>query len=184
MKHDTTIALCGAFTSWNVRFLQALASLVSTDTITTYLYGTTGFASITLAHQDTTSIIKTINGNFLWEQEAFTHLLSDVDMVLYGISSMTPKNEQERVIYGKHDQQHYFLQCHYFAQHIKKDWHHIPWIWTTILDAPRYPTTTELAYSHPLDGFIPSQIHPIPCSIADASSIQSIWNALNRRNQK
>jgi hypothetical protein len=87
MKHDKTIALCGAYNSWNVRFLQTLASLVSTGTITKYLYGTTGFASITLVHRDTQRIIQTINGGFLWEQEAFTHLLSDVDLVLTSIAS-------------------------------------------------------------------------------------------------
>ncbi len=92
---------------------------------------------------------------------------------------MTPKDEHEGIIYGKRDQQQYFSQCYYFAQHFKKDWHHIPWIWMTILDAPSYPTKTELEYSNPLEGFMPSQVNPIPCSIADVSSIQSVWNAIN-----
>jgi hypothetical protein len=138
------------------------------------------FISCDVHHKDNTVHFLAIDGPYIDETTAYRELFHNVDLVVYIVSEILPKDPRIRIAEDAAYQRAEFSRRKRDAEREKALWPEVPWIWITTktMHGTFSALKTDFIYENPLHDSIPLEHTILPCGMNVISDIKDTSQAI------
>jgi hypothetical protein len=138
------------------------------------------FASCDIHYAANTVHFLAIDGPYIDETTAYKELFHEVDLVVYIVSELLPKDPHISISDDAAHQRAEFSLRKRDAEREKALWPEVPWIWvvTRTMRGSYRALKTDFIYENPLHDSIPSDHTILPCGMNVISDIKDTSQAI------
>lgn len=138
------------------------------------------FISCDVHYKGNTVQFLAIDGPYIDETTAYQELFHDIDVVVYIVSELLPKDPHIHISDDASHQRAEVSRRKRFAERENVLWPEVPWIWvvTRTMRGTYSALNTDFVYENPLQEIIPSEHTILPCDMNVLSDIKQTSQAI------